>query len=64
MLEHTWTVEAIIGHLYSTSYCSKAVLADRAAAFAAELAETLLGLDGGGRYPQTARFGYTLARRP
>ncbi|MFI4936583.1 MAG: class I SAM-dependent methyltransferase, partial [Caulobacterales bacterium] len=61
---HEWTAKAIVGHLYSTSYCSKAVLGDRAGAFEAELTAELLALDPTGRFRQEMTFGYTLARRP
>src|SRR5262249_25259282 len=30
---HDWTIDTIIGNLYSTSFCSKQVLGDNAAAF-------------------------------
>jgi SAM-dependent methyltransferase len=63
-IEHDWTAEAIIGHLYSTSYCSRAVLGDRVAAFEAELMTALNALDPTGFYRQSARFGYTFARSP
>ena len=63
-LEHEWTTEAVIGHLYSTSYCSKAALGDRVSAFEAELATALLAVGPAGRYRQFARFGYTFARKP
>ena len=61
---HVWTVEAIIGHLYSTSYGSKAQLGDRTAAFEAELTRALLAVAPSGRFRQEMAFGYTLARKP
>ena len=63
-LVHEWTAEAVIGHLYSTSYCSKAALGERVPAFEAELTTALLAVDPAGRYRQFARFGYTFARKP
>jgi SAM-dependent methyltransferase len=63
-LAHEWTAEAVIGHLYSTSYCSKAALGDRVSAFEAALTAALLAVDPAGRYRQFARFGYTFARKP
>ena len=60
---HEWTTESIIGHVYSTSYGSKAQLGDRAAAFEAELTAALMAAEPSGRFRQEATFGYTLARR-
>ncbi len=61
---HEWTLESIIGNLYSTSHCSRNVLGDRAEAFEADLVEALLAHDPGGRYQEEMRCGYTLGRRP
>jgi len=61
---YEWTTESIIGHIYSTSYGSKAQLGDRATAFEAELTEALLAAKPTGRFRQQTTFGYTLARRP
>lgn len=62
--EHTWTIEAIIGNLYSTSLCSRNVLGDSAEAFEAELRAALLAHDPGGTYGERMRFGYTIGRKP
>ncbi len=59
-----WTLESIAGNLYSTSYCSKRVLRERAEGFEADLKCRLLAYDPRGQYPETMRFGYTLARKP
>jgi len=64
IVEHEWTTETVIGHLYSTSYCSKAVLGGRVALFEAELTTALLATDPCGRYRQLVRFGYTFGRKP
>lgn len=61
---HVWTLDSIIGNLYSTSTCSKQVLGSKAEQFESELRRKLLAYDARGRYPETMRFGYTLARRP
>ena len=60
---HVWTLDDFVGYLYSTSGVSKRVLGDRAEGFEADLRRTLLEYDAGGRYPETAMFGYMLARR-
>ncbi len=62
--EHVWTLDDFVGYLYSTSGVSKRVLSDRAEGFEADLKRTLLEYDANGRYPETAMFGYILARRP
>ena len=61
---HVWTLDDFVGYLYSTSGVSKRVLGDRADGFEADLRRTLLEYDAAGRYPETAMFGYILARRP
>ena len=61
---HDWTIETIIGNLYSTSFCSKNVLGDNSEAFEAELKAALLAHDPSGHYRETMRFGYTIGRKP
>jgi len=61
---YDWTIDTIIGNLYSTSFCSKHVLGDNAAAFEAELKAALLAYDPSGKYHEQMRFGYTLGRKP
>jgi hypothetical protein len=63
-IPHVWTLDAIVGNLYSTSAASQRALGDRAAAFAADVRRTLLAGDARGQYPATLSCGYTLARRP
>jgi SAM-dependent methyltransferase len=64
LIPYTWTLDAIVGNLYSTSVASKRALGDRAADFEADLRRTLLDYDASGEYPVTLSFGYTLARQP
>lgn len=61
---HEWTVDAILGYLYSTSVCSKAVLGKKVEAFEAELKIALFAHDPGGKYRERIQWGYTLGRRP
>lgn len=61
---YVWTLDAILGYLYSTSVASRRALGDRADAFEADLRRTLLAHDPRGEYPAALSFGYTLARRP
>jgi ubiquinone/menaquinone biosynthesis C-methylase UbiE len=61
---HAWTLEAILGYLYSTSLCSKRVLGDKAGAFEEELRSALLAHDSGGVYREHIQWGYTFGRKP
>ncbi len=55
---------ALIGHLYSTSLCSKRLLGKNVAAFEQDLEQALLKCDPSGRYHQDVDCGYTLGRKP
>jgi len=59
-----WTVESIIGNLYSTSFCSKKVLRDKVGAFETDLKDALIAYEPDGRYRENMRCGYTLGRKP
>ncbi len=61
---HTWTIETIIGNLYSTSFCSKNVLGNNAEAFEADLRAALLAHDPSGTYHGQIGFGYIIGRKP
>lgn len=52
------------GYLYSTSYCSSAILGNNRTAFEADLRRTLLTLDPSGVYPDVGELGAWLAWRP
>ena len=51
----------IIGHLYSTSYCSRKMLGDRADAFEDDLTETLTRLNPAGKFPWRVPAYYLFA---
>ena len=59
-----WTLDTIIGNLYSTSFCSQRVLGANAAAFEAALQAALLAHDPSGIYREQMRFGYTIGGKP
>ncbi len=61
---HVWTLESIIGNLYSASGNLKATLGERSEGFEADLKRQLLEYDSSGRYPEKLGFGYTLGRKP
>ena len=59
-----WTIDSILGFLYSTSVSSKAVLGGSAQQFEAELTAAMLAHDPAGTYQENIQWGYTLARKP
>lgn len=61
---HEWGLSELLGNLRSTSVLSRAALGERHAAFEAALTAALLAYDPSGRYAETVRFGYTVARKP
>jgi SAM-dependent methyltransferase len=61
---YEWTVDSILGFLYSTSVSSKAVLGKNVKSFEEDLRSTLLAHDPAGIYRETMQWGYTLARKP
>jgi len=58
-----WTSPDIIGHVYSTSFCSKAALGANATRFAADLEDALHRYDARGEFPESLHFGYTFGRK-
>jgi ubiquinone/menaquinone biosynthesis C-methylase UbiE len=63
-VSHTWDIPSIIGLLYSSSYCSRRLLGDNAAAFETDLTRALLALEPAGRFTREISFDYIFARRP
>jgi len=61
---HVWSVDDVVGHLYSTSFGSKRALGGNVEAFEAELRRALLDLDPGGVSTETMQHFYLLGRRP
>lgn len=59
-----WTVDDLVGFLYSTSGVSKRVLGDKAESFEADLKSTLLSFEPSGHFEETARFGYLFGNSP
>jgi SAM-dependent methyltransferase len=60
---YTWTLDSIIGNLYSTSNYSKQLLGNKKE-FEAHLKSALLAYNLEGYYPQIVSFYYTLAKKP
>jgi SAM-dependent methyltransferase len=59
-----WTVETLIGFVFSTSVLSRAALGGHASGFADDLQQELRACEPAGRFRQTIGFAYELARRP
>lgn len=59
--EQTWTIDSIIGNLYSTSYGSKRFLGDNVASFEKHLTETLLALDETGIFKEETKITVNIA---
>jgi SAM-dependent methyltransferase len=59
-VERTPSIDEIVGYLYSTSFCSPAVLGERQAAFEADLRQQLSAYD---RLTESIEFGAWLAWR-
>jgi SAM-dependent methyltransferase len=60
---HTWTIDSIVGFLYSTSVSSRKVLGANVVDFEWELRSALLAFDPGGSYRETTQWGYTFGRK-
>ncbi len=60
---HDWSVEALIGFLYSTSVLSRVALGAQAPAFERGLRERLETIEPSGVFRQNASFAYDLAHR-
>ena len=61
---HEWTVDSILGYLYSTSVCSRNVLGGHGDRFEADLRSALDTHDPGGVYRENLRWGFTIGRKP
>ena len=59
-----WSVEALIGLVYSTSFLPRAVFGDHAETFESELHRELEGFEARNELKETIDFEYELARRP
>ena len=61
---HGWSVEELIGLVYSTSFLPRVVLGDRAELFERDLRRELGGFEARNELNETIDFAYELARRP
>jgi SAM-dependent methyltransferase len=61
-LEHRWTVDSLVGFIYSTSFLNRTALGDRADDFAADLRRDLLACHPDDRFEHELTFDVELAR--
>ncbi len=61
---HDWSVEALIGFVYSTSFLPRVVLRDRTETFERDLRRELGSFEARNELSETIDFAYELARRP
>jgi ubiquinone/menaquinone biosynthesis C-methylase UbiE len=61
---HEWSVESLVGFMYSTSFLSREALGTHREAFEEDMRERLLSLEPTGVFREEISFGYDLAERP
>jgi ubiquinone/menaquinone biosynthesis C-methylase UbiE len=59
--EYIWTIDSIIGNLYSTSYASKRILGENVHAFEQHMKEALLAIDSRGVFKEEMTLSVKLA---
>lgn len=60
---HTWTIDTILGFLYSTSFASSRLFGSNRAAFEADLRQRLLTLDASGQFAEDVVVDGFLGRK-
>jgi SAM-dependent methyltransferase len=61
---HKWSIEALIGFVYSTSFLPRVVVGYHAEAFETDIRRELGRFEPGNELSETIDFAYELARRP
>ena len=61
---HEWTLDELIGFLYSTSILSRDTLGERTDAFEADLRQRLGAVEPSGIFREDGSYAYDLAYRP
>ena len=61
---HDWTLDELIGIVYSTSLLSRAALGDHTDAFEADIRERLRAVEPSGIFREDGSYAYDLAYRP
>jgi ubiquinone/menaquinone biosynthesis C-methylase UbiE len=62
-LRRTWTLDEIVGYVYSTSVASKRALGPTAGEFETDLRTTLLAHNASGTFEETMQFYFVLGRK-
>jgi SAM-dependent methyltransferase len=62
-VRRTWSLDEVVGFVFSTSVASRRTLGPAAGAFEADLRARLLGHDAAGRYDETMTYYFVLARK-
>lgn len=62
-MEHVWSVESLIGYLYSTSFCNKKLLGDNISDFENDLKKALLEMDDSGAYVEQMAITYFILKK-
>jgi hypothetical protein len=61
---HEWSVDELMGLIYSTAVLNREVLGNHFSAFEADFARRLIAHEPVGTFRHTLHFAYELARRP
>ena len=64
LFDYTWTLDEVVGELYSTSYANPTLLGDNLPAFEADLRREWLATDPSGRYTRPVNCESIFAWRP
>jgi hypothetical protein len=63
-LVHTWDLDSVVGHLWSTSFAGRPLFGERVDDFERSLREELLAVCPDGRFRETVDFGLVCGRPP
>ncbi len=61
--ELTWSIDEVVGYLYSTSFANRSILGDRTEAFEADLRQALATAEPSGRFPRRLEVRWALGHR-
>jgi SAM-dependent methyltransferase len=61
---HEWTVDSVVGYLYSTSFCSPRLLGANREAFEEDLRRSLLQVNTAGRFVEELSLDVLIGRKP
>ena len=61
--QYTWTIDQIIGYLYSTSFCNRALLGDKVGEFEGEINDELTKLSSTGSFIESIEVTYFILKK-